>query len=505
MLKIAGRYARLFGGRDQPDTRPLPDMQEDLPVDDASVNSGLPEPEPDAEREERLNALTRTAANLGFEVVDIAAFLQSLRDTSEGQLAQLQETRVNTDAVLSANTSVRDGIRDVVENTAQTASEMDAAIDVVRQSADASRDLANWVASVPHEIEQVSQALTEVVAKTERIEDIAFQISLLSLNAGIEASRAGEAGAGFAIIAQTVNQLSESTNSSAEDIRQGVARLEDSVRALSQQAARSRDSADTVIDAGQRTDRSLADMAERMRTLAGQARSISELTGRVDQANAALTPSIGELDQSVRATSDQVSCALARADALVDKTEAMVQMAATLGGEVEDATFIERVRDDAATLSDLLEAAVDDGRITLSDLFSRSYSPIANTNPQQVMAPFTRLTDKLFPDIQEAALTLSDKVVFCAAVNLDGYLPTHNRKFSKPQGRDVTWNTANCRNRRVFNDRVGLKAGRNREPFLLQVYRRDMGGGTFKMMKDVSSPIVVRGRHWGGLRLAYLA
>ena len=49
---------------------------------------------------------------------------------------------------------------------------------------------------------------------------------------------------------------------------------------------------------------------------------------------------------------------------------------------------------------------------------------------------------------------------------------------------------------------VGLAAGRNTEPFLLQTYRRDMGGGQFVLMKDISAPIVVDGRHWGGLRLA---
>jgi methyl-accepting chemotaxis protein len=55
----------------------------------------------------------------------------------------------------------------------------------------------------------------------------------------------------------------------------------------------------------------------------------------------------------------------------------------------------------------------------------------------------------------------------------------------------------------MFNDRVGLAAGRNTKPFLLQTYRRDMGGGTFALMKDVSAPVTVRGRHWGGLRVAY--
>lgn len=47
-----------------------------------------------------------------------------------------------------------------------------------------------------------------------------------------------------------------------------------------------------------------------------------------------------------------------------------------------------------------------------------------------------------------------------------------------------------------------LKAGRNAEPFLLQVYRRDMGRGVFAMTQDISAPIFVGGRHWGGLRFA---
>jgi methyl-accepting chemotaxis protein len=95
-------------------------------------------------------------------------------------------------------------------------------------------------------------------------------------------------------------------------------------------------------------------------------------------------------------------------------------------------------------------------------------------------------------------------VVFCAAVDVNGYLPTHNKKFSKPQSDDPTWNTANCRNRRIFDDRVGAAAGRHTEPFLLQAYRRNMGD-SFVLMKDCSAPIYVHGRHWGGVRLAYKA
>lgn len=108
-----------------------------------------------------------------------------------------------------------------------------------------------------------------------------------------------------------------------------------------------------------------------------------------------------------------------------------------------------------------------------------------------------------WPSTVSVVAASDERVAFCAAVDENGYLPTHNRKFSHPQRPgDPTWNTANCRNRRIFNDRVGLAAGRNTEPFLLQTYRRDMGGGQFVLMKDISAPIIVNGRHWGGLRLA---
>ena len=52
-------------------------------------------------------------------------------------------------------------------------------------------------------------------------------------------------------------------------------------------------------------------------------------------------------------------------------------------------------------------------------------------------------------------------------------------------------------------DRAVKKVADNTKPFLLQTYRRDMGGGNFVLMKDLSSPILVRGRHWGAFRMGF--
>jgi methyl-accepting chemotaxis protein len=151
----------------------------------------------------------------------------------------------------------------------------------------------------------------------------------------------------------------------------------------------------------------------------------------------------------------------------------------------------------------MFESAVDRGMISLSSLFDENYRPLHGTDPQQVVTAFTEFTDRVMPAIQEAFLDVDPRIVFCAAVDRNGYLPTHNHKYSHLQSDDPVWNAANCRNRRIFNDRTGLAAGRNTKTFLLQTYRRDMGGGQYQLMKDLSSPIYVKGRQWGGLRVGF--
>ena len=171
-----------------------------------------------------------------------------------------------------------------------------------------------------------------------------------------------------------------------------------------------------------------------------------------------------------------------------------------------DQVFITAARAAAGEMSRLLQMAVDRCEISESALFDTQYQPIPHTNPPQCLAPFTDLADRLFPPIQENLLGLDPREVFAVAVDCNGYLPTHNRAVSQPQRPDdPTWNAANCRNRRIFNDRAGLAAGRSTRPFLLQTYERDMGGGMSVLMKEADAPIQVCGRHWGGFRLAYHA
>ena len=305
------------------------------------------------------------------------------------------------------------------------------------------------------------------------------------------------------MVAEAINTLSRQTKTAAGQISENIETLISWVSSLSTEAKAVSKDASVVLDRSNESVAAVGRMETSVEQTRDQAERIAKSADAVEQALRDFRPNLAQLTSAITTTTSNVEDAGGRIVSLVDRSESMVQATASLGGKTEDAPFIAHVREVAQNLSDSLEAALTSGRITEAHLFDRTYTPIPGTDPEQFMSPSTALFDEILPDLQEPVLDFSPKVVFCAAVDPNGYLPTHNRKFSHPQGDDPVWNTANCRNRRMFNDRVGLKAGQNRKPFLLQVYRRDMGGGEFKIMKDLSAPITVRGKHWGGLRLAY--
>ncbi len=158
----------------------------------------------------------------------------------------------------------------------------------------------------------------------------------------------------------------------------------------------------------------------------------------------------------------------------------------------------------AAEIAHALDAALASGRVTEAALFDVSYQPVLGSNPQQYLTPALPLLEALLTPVQERLLASDPRLAFCVAMDRNAYLPVHNRKYAQPQRvGEVAWNTANSRNRRIFDDRAGLMAARSTEPFLVQSYARDMGEGRSVLLQEIDAPIQVAGRHWGGFRMAY--
>ena len=170
----------------------------------------------------------------------------------------------------------------------------------------------------------------------------------------------------------------------------------------------------------------------------------------------------------------------------------------------ENTEFVTRAMEAGVALTKIFEGAVASGAISIDDMFDTNYVEIPGTNPVQHRTRILDWADRALPAFQEAFLAKDPRMVFCVMIDRNGYLPVHNKIYSHPQRPgDVAFNTANSRNRRIFNDTAGLAAGRNQRSYLIQSYARDMGNGKTVMMREIDVPVRVNGRHWGGFRTAY--
>lgn len=416
--------------------------------------------------------LSRSVSTLGRDAAEVRGVLEDTQKIVEAQGQAMLALAGELGQVQKAQQAIG-------ESTQQTLG----AVDRARTA----------LAGIGQEVGGIVQTLRGVSDAAAEITQIALQTRLVAFNASVEAKHAGEAGRGFGVVADAVKDLAGKVETSSKTIIGSIAALDERVGRFSREL-RSEGSG------GGQTSSIHAAFAD----VEADVARISSSAEQSRRTSAALNERAAVLANEVRQAVQGLGKAFTCSDGFLRLAEELIEQIAESGVEVEDSPYIRGAQEAAAEIGELLEQAVSSGAIRIEQLFDEHYRPIAGTNPAQHLTAFTELADRLFPEVQERMLGLSDKVVYCIAVDRNGYVATHNRKYNQPQrSGDVVWNTANSRYRRIFNDRTGLASARNQRPFLLQTYRRDMGGGRFVLLKEASAPITVAGRHWGGLRLAF--
>lgn len=444
---------------------------------------------------------------LGVEITDISGRIGDVTRQLDGQTQGLHRVVSAVDQVSRANRAIQQAAEGAQTTASSVRHGLERVTGAVRQGLNSAQSdieaLSQGAQSISAALAQAVADAHKVRASSDAIQAITREIQLLSINAGVEAARSGAAGRGFAVIAAAVKHLAEQTRDATALSSKQLDALVKSVDTL---AGKSEENAQTA----QRASQESRSISQQIGELDSFSRSVVELIGDIDAisnptrdnaiAFAKVSEDLKALVEGVDHSSENLEKASQRAEALVSISEGILGSIAASGVRTAQSELIATAMETAERIGRLFEEALDRGEVTPSDLFDEAYQPIPGSDPIQHMTRFVKLCDRVLPSIQEPLLTSNRRIVFCAAIDRNGFLPTHNLKYAHPQSQDPVWNNANCRNRRIFNDRTGLAAARNRKPFLLQTYRRDMGGGQFLVMEDLSAPIMVKGRHWGGFR-----
>ena len=148
-----------------------------------------------------------------------------------------------------------------------------------------------------------------------------------------------------------------------------------------------------------------------------------------------------------------------------------------------------------------LEAGIDADIFTIGDVLEPVYEEIKGfdfgENPR-FHTKYDFYTDRAVVGFEDALLAGSHDFLYAVGGDINGYTPTHDSKFQRPLTGDRTKDLSGNRGKRKFWTPVHQKAARNLELVLVQDYLRDTGESAW----DVSSPIFVKGRHYGAFRVA---
>lgn len=146
-----------------------------------------------------------------------------------------------------------------------------------------------------------------------------------------------------------------------------------------------------------------------------------------------------------------------------------------------------------------LEAAVDSGELAIGDVFDDRYEEIRGYdfgNNPKYHTKFDGYTDRAVLGMQDRFL-INREFVYAVGTDRNTYVPTHNTIYSKTITGNAAADAGSNRTKRKFDNEVVRKASSSTEPVLVQSYKRDTG----ENMWDVSAPIFVKGKHWGGFRV----
>ncbi|WP_231583688.1 methyl-accepting chemotaxis protein [Desulfovibrio sp. TomC] len=215
--------------------------------------------------------------NLGGDINElsqrVASASEELSASSDEQARGAQQQKGQADAVATAMEEMTATVMEVAKNAAQTSDAAVGANTAAETGAVQVREAVVGIKAVAESAGKLGQVLTSLDSQAAEIgriigviNDIADQTNLLALNAAIEAARAGEAGRGFAVVADEVRKLAEKTMTATKEVEKSIHEIQDgsrhAVASMQETEARVATSTEATHKAGESLEHIMASIRE---------------------------------------------------------------------------------------------------------------------------------------------------------------------------------------------------------------------------------------------------
>jgi methyl-accepting chemotaxis protein len=407
--------------------------------------------------ENAIRAVARDCGSLSMECSDVAGYVQGVSERIGEHLKMLDQLEEVTTRLMGDQARVSDSTDEARLLSEQAKAKLDAGREAIEGTIEGFKGLTDLIVQLGERMAGFASAMNQVQTVSSTIETIARKTNMLALNATIEAARAGDAGRSFAVVAAEVKKL-------AHDTRAATSQIASTIGELTREASAVTNEIKTGVDRSRAAQSGFG-------TISDTVREVSEIVGMVDRQTEGIAHSTSMIQTSVdrvkagltdfaadaRENGNELMTAEKRLAHLEMLSNTMLDTLANSGAEIDDTPFILKAQDACRQIKAAIERALDEGEISMEDVFDR---------------------------------------------DMNGYLPTHLSERSHPQGPDPVWNDEHCRNKRILIDDTTRMALASEKPATLATYRMELGD-KFIPVKNVFVPLWIKGRRWGNFELAY--
>ena len=458
----------------------------------------------DTDNQVSLDLITESCGKVTVGCSDVAGIVQAVIDSSgrlRAEHVELQGTVAELEADQRKVAEASDEARLLSERAIDRLGEGTA---LIHSSLGQITQLLELVDTLTTHVTGFAAAMEQVRRSSQEIDAIAETTNILALNATIEAMRAGDAGRTFAVVANEVKSLANETRRATDEIaktvdnlgeeaNQVIGRIEAGAKASGQAKASVASIETTLTGVSQLVE----EVDKQNDQIARSTNTISDHVGRVQDV-------LADFDRAAIENEGKLATAHDRMEDLEMTASEMFDRFVKAGLSPEDSMLVQIARDVATDIERLTRDAMDRGEVAMRQLFDTDYVAIEGSNPARYRTTLMDWAHDHWRPVFDRVEASDPRIRAAACTDMNGYLPTHLSKHSKAPTGDLAHDTKHCRNGRKILDAIDRKAKRSDAPYMMAVYRQEGDGTTYQVVRNVYVPLVIDGRRWGDLELAYV-